>query len=147
MTVMNDKYPVTLEQHLDWGDMDAFGHINNIMYFRFFENARIAYFQKIAMYDEIKRSGIGPILKSTACTFRVPLVFPDTITVGAKVSEVKVDRFTMNYAIYSHHYQKIAAEGEGVVVSFNYHRNEKAPLPAKVADAINMLESTFSKNS
>ena len=44
---MKQKYPVVLTQDLVWSDMDAFKHVNNAVYFRFFENARIAYFEKV----------------------------------------------------------------------------------------------------
>src|SRR5258708_6829609 len=111
MAIMNSEYPVTVERNLEWGDMDAMGHVNNIIYFRFFENARIAYFHKTKVNDEMKNLGIGPILKSTSCVYRLPLTFPDTITIGAKVTQIQSDRFTMKYAVYSHRHQRIAAQG------------------------------------
>ena len=44
MKQLKKEYPVVLNQDIIWGDMDAFGHINNTVYFRYFEDARIAYF-------------------------------------------------------------------------------------------------------
>ena len=139
MTYLSD-YPVTVERNLEWGDMDAMGHVNNIIYFRFFENARIAYFHKTCVNDQLKDTGIGPILKSTSSVYRVPLTFPDLITVGAKVTKLDTDRFTMKYAVYSHRHQRIAAEGEGVVVLFNYWTQEKTPLSQNIIQAIKLLE-------
>lgn len=138
---MLEEYPVTVERNLEWGDMDAFNHVNNTVYFRFFENARMAYFAKIKLAEEMKNSGIGPILKSTSCVFRLPLTFPDTIIVGAKVDKIEADRFFMKFAVYSQHHRRIAAEGEGVIVSFNYRTGEKAPLSAIVIQAIELLEN------
>ncbi|MCA9507638.1 MAG: acyl-CoA thioesterase [Myxococcales bacterium] len=137
---MLKEFSVVIEDNLRWGDMDAFQHVNNTLYFRYFEEARIAYFHKIKIIEEMKHSGIGPILKSTLCTFRIPLTFPDTISIGTKVSLIESDRFLMNYAVFSHHHQKIAAEGEGIIVSFDYPNAKKVPLPVKVVDAIRTLE-------
>jgi acyl-CoA thioester hydrolase len=134
-----EEYPVVVERNLEWGDMDAMGHVNNIIYFRLFENARIAYFQKVYINDRIKDAGIGPILKSTSCIYRVPLTFPDVVFTGAKVIKLDTDRFTMKYAVYSQKHQRIAAEGEGVVVLFNYWTQEKTPLSPDIIQAIKLL--------
>jgi acyl-CoA thioester hydrolase len=133
-------FPITVERALEWGEMDAMNHLNNAVYFRLFESARIAYFNKVGIFDEMERSGVGPILKSTSCKFRLPLVFPDTVTIGAKVNNIEADRYLMFYAIFSHKHQKLAAEGEGLVVSFNYRTNEKAPLTKDIIEAIKRVE-------
>jgi len=145
MNNLDKEYPVTVERKLEWGDMDAMGHVNNIVYFRFYENARIAYFHETKVNDEMKALGIGPILKSTSSVYRIPLIFPDVITVGAKVTKLDVDRFTMKYAVFSHQYGRIAAEGEGVVVMFNYRTGEKTPLHDDIIHAINLLEKSVNK--
>ena len=75
-------YPVTIEVPVAWGEMDAFQHVNNIVYFRYFESARIAYFDKIGIWEFMEADGVGPILASTRCSFKIPLAFPDTVTVG-----------------------------------------------------------------
>ncbi len=135
------EFSVVVEQALRWGDMDAFKHLNNTVYFRFFEEARIEYFYKTKFIEEVEKSGIGPILKSTSCVFRLPLTFPDTISIGAKVSDIKIDRFSMKYAIWSPTHQRIAAEGEGVIVCFDYNLGQKAPRAKSVHEAIARLES------
>lgn len=140
VVIMLKEYPVTVERNLEWGDMDAYSHVNNIIYFRFFENARTTYFMKIKIAEEMRETGVGPILKSTSCIFRIPLTFPDTIIVGTKVTKIDVDRFTMTYAVFSKNHQRIAAEGEGVVVSLNYRTGEKTPLSKTVVAAIHHLE-------
>ncbi len=139
--VMLKEFSVVIERPLRWGDMDPYQHVNNTVYFRFFEEARIEYFFKTKVIEETKKSSIGPILKSTSCIFRLPLTFPDTISIGAKVTEIKSDRFSMKYAILSHSHQRIAAEGEGVIVSFDYQKGQKAALPVQVIQAITELES------
>jgi acyl-CoA thioester hydrolase len=135
-------YPVVIEIPVAWGEMDAYGHVNNIVYFRYFESARIAYFLKLDSPDFVNRNSLGPILASTSCRFRTPLSFPDRLSVGARVARVDEDRFVMFYAVYSHRLQKIAAEGEGTIVCFDYRENRKALLPAELRRKISELENS-----
>jgi acyl-CoA thioester hydrolase len=135
-------YPVVIEIPVAWGEMDAYGHVNNIVYFRYFETARMAYFEKLASADFVSRNPLGPILASTSCRFRAPLAFPDRLSVGARVARVDEDRFVMFYAVYSHSLQRIAAEGEGTIVCFDYRENRKAPLPAELRLRISELENS-----
>ena len=65
MKQLKKEYPVVLNQDIIWGDMDAFGHINNSVYFRYFEDARIAYFDQIGVHEHKKQFGVGPILATT----------------------------------------------------------------------------------
>jgi acyl-CoA thioester hydrolase len=136
------NYPVVIEIPVAWGEMDTFGHVNNIVYFRYFESARIAYFEKLESPDFVNRNPLGPILASTSCRFRAPLAYPDRVSVGARIASVDADRFVMFYAVYSHRLQKIAAEGEGTIVCFDYRENRKAPLPDELRKKISELENS-----
>jgi len=62
MKQLKKEYPVVLSQDIIWGDMDAFGHINNTVYFRYFEDARIAYFDQIGVHEQMKQIGDGLIV-------------------------------------------------------------------------------------
>jgi acyl-CoA thioester hydrolase len=134
--------PVVVEIPVAWGEMDAFGHVNNIVYFRYFETARIAYFIKLNLLNFMNETGIGPILASTQCKYRLPLAYPDTVTVGAKIVKLEADRLTMAYYVLSHKHQKMAAEGEGTIVSFDYRGNKKVPIPDIIRKRILELEKT-----
>ena len=87
---MNDHllYPVYTSIPIQWGDMDAFGHVNNIVYLKFFESARIAYFEKMGIVGDTA-SNTGPILASTQCKFIYPLRYPDNIWATAKVIDTQ----------------------------------------------------------
>jgi acyl-CoA thioester hydrolase len=135
-----EGFPVVIEVPLAWGDMDAFQHVNNTVYFRWFESARIAYFRRVGYGSLEESAGLGPILASTSCRFRIPLAYPDTVSVGTRVPEIGEDRFVMEYVAVSHHHAKVAARGEGVIVSFDYTRQAKCALPDAVRRAIVELE-------
>ena len=121
--------------------MDAFQHVNNVAYFRYFESARIAYFTQLDLIAFMNQTGIGPILKSTQCDYKVPLTFPDTISVGACVPEISEDRFVMLYRVVSHRHQKIAAQGDGVLVTFDYKENHKVKMPLELQERIGAIEN------
>lgn len=143
MQDLEKQYPVVIEQPLIWGDMDAYEHINNTVYFRYFEDARIAYFDKIGVNDHKKTTNIGPILASTTCNFRLPLKFPDTIKIVASVEELKEKRFTMKYKVFSKNYDALAAEGEGLVVFYDYNQEKSCPIPDEVVAAIESLNASI----
>jgi acyl-CoA thioester hydrolase len=134
-------FPVRVEIPVAWGEMDAFGHVNNVVYFRYFESARIAYFAALEYLDLMRTTGIGPILAATECKFRVPLEYPDTVTVGARVSEVEADGFQMSYAVVSRRHGRVAADGHGRIVSFDYENKCKAPLQPELRARLARLES------
>lgn len=133
-------FPVVIEIPVAWGEMDSFQHVNNIVYFRYFESARMAYFDRLDIWIYLNETGIGPILASTQCKFRLPLGYPDTVSVGTKITEVAEDRFLMKYLVVSHRYEKAAAEGEGLIVYYNYREKTKTRLPEVLRDRIRALE-------
>jgi acyl-CoA thioester hydrolase len=132
--------PVIIETPIAWGQMDAFRHLNNTAYFRFFESGRIAYFEKLKLLEYMEETGVGPILASTSCRFKIPLTYPDKVYIGTRVPNIEEDRFTMEYFVVSEKYQKIAAEGSGLIVCFNYNENKKVPLPDELKRRIEQLE-------
>jgi acyl-CoA thioester hydrolase len=133
-------YPVVMETPVAWGEMDAFGHVNNIVYFRYFETARIAYFEKLDVPEFLGRDPIGPILAETTCRFRAALSYPDTVSIGARVASIGEDRFVMRYVVFSHRLGRLAAEGEGTLVCYDYRANRKAAVPENLKQRIAELE-------
>ncbi len=122
-------WPVVFEQRMVWGEMDSYGHVNNTVYFRYFENARLEYFRRLGWGAGTRPAGIGPILHSTQCRFRRPLEWPDTIATGARVTKVEADRFMIEHLIVSEKLAAVAAQGWGLIVTFDYAANAKAPVP------------------
>lgn len=131
---------VVVQTPVHWGAMDAFQHVNNTVYFRYFEDARLAYFAKVGMIDYMEAHQVGPILASTQCRFKMPLRYPDVVHVGARVVRIGEDRFDMAYVVASERREKIAAEGGGLIVSYDYEAGRKVSLPAPWRDAIEALD-------
>jgi acyl-CoA thioester hydrolase len=135
------QYPVIVRQAVVWGEMDAYEHVNNVVYFRYFENARLAYFERMVWPAFEEQTGIGPILAATSARFRRPLVYPDTISIGARVKGVEEDRFTLEHLIVSDAQQDVVTEGTGLIVAYHYADKRKTSLPDVLRQRIAEIES------
>ena len=135
-------YPVVVRQAVVWGDMDSYRHVNNVVYFRYFENARLEYFRRLDWPAFEQETGIGPILAATKARFRRALTYPDTIAITARLGTLGDDRFTLEHRIFSEQLGEVATEGEGSVVAFHYGRGEKVLLPDELRRRIAALEAT-----
>ena len=133
--------PIELTFPVAWGQMDAFEHVNNVVYFRYFEDARITYFNELSMLAEMEAQAQGPILASTQCRFKIPLKFPDKVTVGACIRDLSADRFTMHYRVYSHQHDAVAASGSGLIVYYDYGENKKTDIPKHLVERIQKIEA------
>lgn len=137
-----EAYPLTIELPVLWGQMDAFQHVNNTVYFRYFEAARIAYGDRIAMFKEMQETGIGPILASTNCTFLKPLQYPDTIRVGCRTLWAKANEMEQEYAIFSNRLKKMAAVGSGRLVAYDYRSLQRGQFSAALLDRLLQFDPT-----
>jgi len=134
-------FPVVVELPVVWGEMDSYRHVNNAVYFRYFESARLEYFRRLGWFEYEQQTGIGPILAATSARFRKALTYPDTITVAARIATIEEDRFLMEYRLVSHRLDAVAADGQGTIVSFHYAQGKKVPLPEELRRRIAELEA------
>jgi acyl-CoA thioester hydrolase len=134
-------YPVVITQAVLWGEMDAFHHVNNTAYFRYAENARIAYVEALGQPTLMSGTAIGPVLASISCRFRLPLTYPDTISVGARVTSLQTDRFTMQHVVVSHTLERVATEFEGLIVMFDFRTQRKVAISDELRTQIAALEA------
>lgn len=130
------NYPVQIAIRIAWGDMDALRHVNNAMYFRYFESSRLAYMEALEHWHLLRDAGMMPVLASTSARYKLPLTYPDTIEVGARVGKVHADRFEMEHAIYSHAHGRIATLGQALVVTVGAGDGRKRPMPATLRDSL-----------
>lgn len=129
-------YPVIIDIPIHWGDMDAFQHVNNVMYFRYFESARIAYMAQTQVMEEMQAKKIGPILASTECRYKRPVTYPDTLKVGARTLEMGAQDFIQEYAIYSTQQQAVTTIGKARIVMVDYKTQQKTELSDTIRNAI-----------
>ena len=137
---MNDikDFPVTFSIPVQWGEQDGFGHVNNVVYLRWCETARIYYLERIGLTRE-RHNGVGPILAHLDCNFRKPVTFPDTVHIGARVTKLGNSSFQMEHAIFSDELG-LVAEADSTLVVYDYSTGKTSPIPAEVRAAISALE-------
>lgn len=133
-------FPVVIELPVVWGEMDAYRHVNNVVYFRYLESARVEYINRLGWFELERQTGVGPILASVQARFRRALTYPDRISVGTRVASVADDRFTLEHLMVSHGQRAVTSEGQGSVVSYHYPSAKKVPLPKEIRDGIERLE-------
>ncbi|OEG74335.1 thioesterase [Shewanella colwelliana] len=122
------QYPIHTSISVAWGEMDALQHVNNVVYFRYFETARIDFFNRFFPLDEMYKSGLGPVISENSARYKRPVTFPDTLHVGVSVSDIQSDRFTMHYQVFSEQQQAVTTVGSSVAVMFNFKTKTKAEL-------------------
>jgi acyl-CoA thioester hydrolase len=133
-------YPVTVEFPIHWGEMDAFGHVNNARFFTWFESSRIAYFQAVGIATQ-RHDAVAPILAAAHCDYLAPVVFPVRLCVGARATKVGHSSVTLEHAVWKVDApERLFAKGTSVVVLLNYATGEKVRIPEAVRAAIAGLQ-------
>jgi acyl-CoA thioester hydrolase len=132
MTELLKDYACIVEQQVQWGDMDAAKHVNNTVYLRYFETVRIEFFEQMNFMDFTGEQGVGPIVAEISCKYKVPLTFPDSISITARILPESITEygFIMQHLVYSHSLQRVAAEGTSRIVCYDYKNRTKALIPA-----------------
>ncbi len=133
-------YPIVLTLPILWGDQDAFGHVNNVVYFRWCESARVAYLNDTGLQGVMSQTNLGPILASIKCDYLRQLNFPDTVRIGSRITRIGNRSVSMEHAIYSDALQGIAAKSDSVIVLFDYDQQKSCEVPAEVREKIVAIE-------
>ena len=133
------SHPVVVSIPVQWGDMDALGHVNNARFFTWFESARIAMFHRIGVAAKAPLE-VGPILATSTCNFLSPVVHPATVKVAVAVSKVGETSITMEYEVRdAERDEKLYARGSSVIVMIDYRTMEKVRVPEDIRAAIAVL--------
>lgn len=136
------RYPLSITIPVAWGEMDAFHHVNNVVYARWVESARVAYFSRIGLMEPPRADGIGPILGRVAIDYRRPVIYPDTVRVDATTTRIGRSSFNMAYRIWSAGQNAEVASAEDVIVVFDYRAGRSTPVDDALRSAILALEAT-----
>ncbi|MEN8390402.1 thioesterase family protein [Acinetobacter indicus] len=131
-------YPVIHQQVVAWGDMDALGHVNNVIYYRYIESARIHYMDQIRMMQQ----SFSTVVASNQCKYMRPVFYPDTLKIGVRVEEIRNSAFRMHYLLWSEQQQAVVASAEAIMVCVNSESMQKMPLPESIRQRILALENS-----
>lgn len=136
-----EQHPIHTKINVAWGEMDALQHVNNVVYFRYFETARIDFFNQINLLEDLQTTGVGPVISENNARYKRPVTFPDTVLVGVTISDIQTDRFMMHYTVFSQQQNAVTTVGSSQVVMFNFKTGKKANLSEPLLAAL----KTYSK--
>jgi acyl-CoA thioester hydrolase len=118
--------------------MDLFGHINNVMFFKYIQASRVNYWENIGLMNRFFKDKIGPILVATGCQWQKPLFYPDNITVEVRVEFIKTTSIGLHHRILNGK-GELSAEAHDVIVVYDFAKNGKVTIPAELREAIEKL--------
>ncbi len=136
MTLEIQKKPIFICRiPVRWGDMDAYGHINNAMYLRYMEEARIQLLYKAGI--KMDGRGLGPVIVNASSTFLLPVTYPDTLVIECSVAEPGRSSFISYYRLYSQSLNdRLVCEGSAKIVWIDPDHGKSVPLPEKIRSMI-----------
>jgi len=136
------EYPVVVEVPVQWGDQDALGHVNNVVFFRWWETSRVAFIERIGLVRDNSSARLGTVLVSIHCDFRKQLVYPDRVLIGARPGCVGNSSLKIEHRLVSVTHALLSAEAESTIVTFDFDRQQTVPVPDEIRERIARLAGT-----
>lgn len=132
----NKKQVHVMRMPIRWGDMDSLGHVNNTVYFRYIESARIAWLEEAGGPPDPTAMTEGPVIVSAQCSFLKQLKYPGDIEVTTFVSPPGRSSFEVTHEIRlvapDGQAGDLVAEGGAKVVWINFAAEKSVPLPENI---------------
>ena len=134
---MGDSKSIITKIPVLWGDMDGFGHVNNIIYLKWCETSRIELFRSIWNYkignmeEVLERGGVGPILANFNMDYKYPVKYPDEIKIETYLTHIGNSSMGIGHELFSSNNNKLVAKANSVVVMVNYASNDKVIIGEK----------------
>jgi acyl-CoA thioester hydrolase len=112
-----------------WGDMDAMGHVNNTVYFRYMEQARIGWFEGLVPNDEAWKS-TGIVIANASCNFKRPINYPGTVEVSVLVGTPGGTSVPTFYQLKVD--EELYADGAATVVFIDMQAQRPVRIPERI---------------
>jgi acyl-CoA thioester hydrolase len=136
---LHSEFNTVLTLRVDWADLDLFGHVNNVAFFKYVQAARVSYCDQVGLSSIDPHASPGFMVASSSCQFRHPLRYPGEITVATRVDWMKNSSFQLSYVIRDAN-ATIVAEAADVLVVYNHHEKRKMTIPGSLREAICAIE-------
>lgn len=133
-----DAYRYFMRIDTRWGDNDSYGHVNNVVYYAFFDTAVNRYLIERGVLDISSSPVIGLVIE-TRCTYFSSIGFPDTVDVGLKVVHCGNSSVRYEIALFRNDEATASAVGEFVHVYVERASNRPTPIPADVRGVLQSL--------
>jgi acyl-CoA thioester hydrolase len=132
-------FPVKLTLRIDWSEMDTFGHVNNVSFFKYIQASRVHYWEQVGLDKLHKEAQIGPILASCKCDFKKPLFYPGSVNLYSRREFIKNTSFSICHCLVDET-GDIVAEAQDIIVLYNFNTHQKVPFPTDLKSIIEKLE-------
>ena len=129
-------FAVIYSQQVEWGDMDSFGHVNNVVYYTYAQNARIHYNSQLNLFNEKTFS----VMAASSCQYFKPVIYPDTLWIGVRIKKIGNASLIHEYTYYSTAMNTIVASGESVLVYLDKATGQKKNIDETKKAAISDFE-------
>ena len=116
-----------------WGDMDAMGHVNNTVYFRFMEQARIGWFEALVPQAEAW-NGTAIVIANASCNFKRPINYPGTVAVKVFIDPPSGSSVATFYELSVN--DDLHADGAATLVFIDTQKQKPVRIPAKIKEAM-----------
>ena len=130
-------FAVIYEQKVEWGDMDAFNHVNNVVYYNYAQRARIHYLEQVDMFNLQTHT----VIASSSCQYLNSVTFPDVLWIGIRAKKIGNTSLTHDYVYFSTAQQKVVATASSVIVFFDQTGKNKQPISDGQRQQLADLES------
>jgi acyl-CoA thioester hydrolase len=121
-----------------WNDNDAYGHINNVVYYAFFDTAVNAYLIQSGTLD-IQNSTVIGLVVETQCQYFKPIAYPDVVHAGIRVAKLGTSSVRYEIGLFRNDDDTAAAQGHFVHVYTDRATNRPVPIPDKTRRALSAL--------
>jgi len=136
---MEAVYHTKLRLRIDWADLDLFGHVNNVAFFKYVQAARVNYCERIGLTSVNDTSKHSFMVASSQCQFKKPLFYPGDLTVLCRVDWIKTTSIQLSYQIHDSN-DSLVAEAIDVIVIFDHHQKSKVAVSAELRKEIEKTE-------
>ncbi len=116
---------------IDWSDMDLFGHINNVAYFKYMQSARVNYCECVGINTYNSNIKQSFAVASSNCDFKQPLYYPENITINSAVEWIKNSSFKLIHTIYNSK-NELVANAYDIIVLFDYETHNKINISESI---------------
>ncbi len=118
-----------------WADNDIYGHVNNVIYYSYFDTAANALLIQKAAFD-IHHSPIIGLVVNSSCHFLQELTYPEIIEVGVAIEKIGNSSLSYKLAIFKQGQDQASAQGHFVHVFVNRQSKKSTPIPQQMRDAL-----------
>ena len=133
-------FPVVVQFPIQWGDLDAYGHVNNLAYLKWFEAVRALYALRVGVDVLPRKKGVGAVLASISCKYLRQASYPGYVVAGVRVTRLSVGGITLNFRIADGQIGVPVAEGNCDVALYDYADDKPIPIPDPIRAAVEKLE-------